>query len=151
MKYKSLTNWIKDISRGYRAEDKQVSVEHASRIVMEKKNLSDFERQLHDMKKHMSPDGVSINPNYEKLEKDQSQTDSTAADKEKDKSVVDIPAAVAKADSITNTPEDEQDKSVTDTPPEGERKLFSNLEKAQRVLKIRNLRAQNKIKIIDNP
>lgn len=151
MKYKSLVSWIQDIAKGYRAEEKKVSVEHASRNVMEKRYQSDWERQVYDMQKHMSPDGISLNPNYAKMEKDPSQTDSPEADKEEDKSVVDMPDAAAKADTITNTPNDEQDKSITDTPPVGERKAFSNLEKAQRILKIRNIRAQNKIKVIDNP
>lgn len=129
---------------------KYKSLEHFARDVMEKKNISDFERQLYDAQKHMSGAGVSLNPNYAKLEKDQTAADTPAIDKETDRSVTDTPERVAKAATMTDTPKDELDGSITDTSQNDERKSFQNLERAQRVLKIRNMRAQNKIKIIDN-
>ena len=124
------------------------SLEHYIRDIMEKKNVSDTERQLHDMKKHMNADGVSLNPNYAKIEKDQTATDSSAKDKETDKSVVDITPKQAEADSIVDTAKDEKDNNITDTSKDVGK--AQNLERAQRVLKIRNIRAQNKLKIIDN-
>lgn len=124
------------------------SLEHFIRDIMEKKNVSDFERQLNDMKKHMNSDGVSLNPNYAKLEKDQTATDSNAIDKETDKSVADITADQANATNVTNTDPDQKDNNITDTTKDIGK--AQSLERAQRILKIRNIRAQNKIKIIDN-
>lgn len=124
------------------------SIERYAREIMEKRGLSDYERQKHDMSKHMSPDGVSLNPNYAKIEKDQTAPDTPAIDKETDKSVVDIKPEVAKADNMANDGKDEKDNNVTDTSANIGK--TQNLEKAQRVIKIRNMRAQNKIKIIDN-
>lgn len=124
------------------------SLESFARDIMEKRNLSDKERQMHDMHKHLSPDGQSLNPNYAKIEKDQTAPDTPAIDKETDKSVVDINPEVAKADSMVDTKKDEKDNNVTDTSSDVGK--AQGLERAQRVIKIRNIRAQNKLKITDN-
>lgn len=145
---RSLENIIKDVIRGLRVESKKISVEHASRNVMEKKTVSEFERQLHDAQKHMNANGVSLNPNLQKLEKDQTASDSPAIDKETDKSVADISPEAASTSSMVDTPKDDKDNNITDTTP-GVGKL-GDLEKANRVIRIRNIRAQNKTKIIDN-
>lgn len=115
---------------------------------MEKRNLSDWERQMHDLHKHLSPDGKSLNPNYANIQKDQTAPDTPAIDKETDKSVVDIKPEVAKAAAMVDTPKDDKDNNVADTTADTGK--LQGLEKAQRVIKIRNIRAQNKIKIIDN-
>lgn len=124
------------------------SIERFARDIMEKRNVADWEREKHDMQKHLSPDGKSLNPNYEKMEKDQTAPDTPAIDKETDKSVVDIKPEVAKTATMVDTPKDDKDNNVTDTTPANGK--LQGLEKAQRVIKIRNIRAQNKIKIIDN-
>lgn len=124
------------------------SLERYAREIMEKRNLSDWERQMHDLHKHLSPEGKSLNPNYAKLEKDQTAADTPAIDKETDKSVVDISPEAAKADSMVDTAKDDKDNNVTDTSADVGK--AQSLERAQRVLKIRNIRAQNKTKIIDN-
>jgi len=118
---------------------KYKSLEHNARDVMEKKD-HDLGRYLHDMQKHMSPEGDTLNPAIRNALQNQS--------------IADAPSdMVDKSQSITDTPsdkKDEQDKSVTDQQVNGSKKELSKIDIARNVLKIRNMRAQNKIKIIDN-
>jgi len=115
------------------------SLEHFARDVMEKKN-HDMGRYLHDMQKHLSPEGETLSPAVKTAMQSQNVAD-TQAD------------MVDKSQSITDTPsekEDEVDKSITDQQVNGSKKELSKIDIARNVLKIRNIRAQNKSKIIDN-
>jgi hypothetical protein len=115
------------------------SLEHFARDVMEKKD-HDMGRYLHDMQKHLSPEGETLNPAIRTAMQSQSIAD-TQSD------------MVDKSQSITDTPsekKDEQDKSITDQQVNGSKKELSKIDIARNVLKIRNMRAQNKTKIIDN-
>lgn len=115
------------------------SLEHFARDVMEKKDF-DKGRYLHDMQKHLSPEGQTLNPHIKTAMQDQSIAD-TPSD------------MVDKSQSITDTPsekENEVDQSATDMKIDGDKKPLTKIDIARNVLKIRNIRAQNKLKIIDN-
>lgn len=115
------------------------SIEHSARDIMEKKNL-DQGRYLHDMQKHLSPEGETLNPAIRTAMQSQSIADAPSDMVDKDQSITDTPAEKSK----------EVDQSATDQNTGGDKKELSKLDIARNVLRIRNIRAQNKTKIIDN-
>lgn len=114
------------------------SIEHMARDVMEKKDY-DAGRYLHDMQKQLSPDGQTLNTHIRNALQSQSITH-TPSD------------MVDKSQSITDTSHEKQDtgdQSIADNGDE-KTKAMSRIDIARNVLRIRNIRAQNKTKIIDN-
>lgn len=114
------------------------TLEHFARDVMEKN--FDKGRYLHDMQRQVDPEGRTLNTNIRNALQSQSIAD-TPSD------------MVDKSQSITDTPAEkkaEQDKSIVDMKVDDSKKELSKLDIARNVLKIRNIRAQNKTKIIDN-